>query len=434
MHIVVIGGASTYTPELIDGLIGRAADLGLTTVTLVDPDDTRRTVVSAFCRRMVAHHGGQFVIHDTADRRAALQRVPQYVITQLRVGGQSARHGDELLGRRHGLVGQETTGVGGFAKALRTIPIMLDIAADMRAFCPDALLVNFTNPAGIITEALVRHGGVKVIGLCNNAMTAQRGIAKTLAVDPATVQIEQVGLNHLNWIRRITVGGSDVTADILTQRMDELRGSDGVHVPAELIGMLQALPSSYLDYFYLTKAIVAQQQSGIPTRAEVVMDVERRLIERYADVHLCEKPAELMERGGAYYSTAAAALICSHHLGDGATHVVNVRNDGALPDLPADVVVEVPCVVDRTGAHPLRQAPLAPVMHGLTSQVKAYEQLTIRAAVEGNEVLAMQALLSNPLGPDALQVEAVWHDLRRTNASWIDRLYGPGTASPGAVR
>jgi 6-phospho-beta-glucosidase len=187
---------------------------------------------------------------------------------------------------------------------------MLDIAADMRAWCPDALLVNFTNPAGIITEALVRHGGVKVIGLCNNAMTAQRGIAKSLAVDPTEVQIEQVGLNHLNWIRRITVGGSDVTAEILTQRMDELRGSDGVHVPAELIGMLQALPSGYLDYFYLTKAIVAQQQSGIPTRAEVVMDVERRLIERYADVHLCEKPAELMERGGAYYSTAAAALIC----------------------------------------------------------------------------------------------------------------------------
>ena len=423
MHIVVIGGASTYTPELIDGLIGRAADLGLTVVTLVDPDTTRRTVVSAFCRRMVANHGGQFVIQDTADRRAALQSGPAYVITQLRVGGQHARHGDELLGRRHGLIGQETTGVGGFAKALRTIPIMLDIAADMRAFCPDALLINFTNPAGIITEALVRHGGVKVIGLCNNAMTAQRGIAKALAVDPLDVQIEQVGLNHLNWIRHISVAGSDVTTQVLELRMAELRGSGGVHIPAELIGMLQALPSGYLDYFYMTKAIVAEQQSGIPTRAEVVMDVERRLIERYADVHLCEKPAELMERGGAYYSTAAAALICSHHLSDGAIHVVNVRNEGALPDLPADVVVEVPCLIDRSGAHPLTQAPLAPVMHGLTSQVKAYEQLTIRAAIEGDEGLAMQALLSNPLGPDVLHVEEVWRDLRRTNASWIDRLY-----------
>ncbi|MFM2308763.1 MAG: hypothetical protein RLY87_884 [Chloroflexota bacterium] len=425
MHIVVIGGASTYTPELIDGLIARAPDLGLTSMTLVDPDTARRTVVSAFCRRMVAHHGGQFTIDDTADRRAALQRNPQYVITQLRVGGQHARHGDELLGRRHGLIGQETTGVGGFAKALRTIPIMLDIAADMRQFCPEALLINFTNPAGIITEALVRHGGIQVIGLCNNAMTAQRGIAKALAVAPQAVLIEQVGLNHLNWIRRITVDGDDVTTLVLEQRMAELRGSSGIHVPAEVIGMLQALPSGYLDYFYMTKAIVAQQQSGIPTRAEVVMDVERRLIERYADVHLCEKPAELMERGGAYYSTAAAALICSHYLNDGATHVVNVRNNGALPDLPDDVVVEVPCTVDRRGALPHRHAALAPVMHGLTSQVKAYEQLTIRAAVEGDEQLAMQALLCNPLGPDTLQVEAVWHDLRRSNADWLDRMYGP---------
>ena len=425
MRIVVIGGASTYTPELIDGLIARAADLGLTTVTLVDPDTTRRTVVSAFCRRMVAHHGSQFTIEDTADRRAALQRNPAYVITQLRVGGQNARHGDELLGRRHGLIGQETTGVGGFAKALRTIPIMLDIAADMRQFCPDALLVNFTNPAGIVTEALVAHGGVHVIGLCNNAMTAQRGIARTLAVAPQSVQIEQVGLNHLNWIRRITVDGSDVTAHVLEQHMAELRVADGMHVPAELIGMLQALPSGYLDYFYMTNAIVAHQQSGVPTRAEVVMDVERRLLERYADVHLCEKPAELMERGGAYYSTAAAALICSHHLSDGATHVVNVRNNGALPDLPDDVVVEVPCTVDRRGAHPLRHAPLAAVMHGLTCQVKSYEQLTIRAAIEGDEQVAMQALLSNPLGPDALHVEEVWHDLRRSNADWLERLYGP---------
>jgi 6-phospho-beta-glucosidase len=180
-----------------------------------------------------------------------------------------------------------------------------------------------------------------------------------------------------------------------------------------------------LDYFYMTKAIVAEQQSGIPTRADVVMDVERRLIERYADVHLCEKPAELMERGGAYYSTAAAALICSHHLSDGATHVVNVRNNGALPDLPNDVVVEVPCTVDRLGAHPHMHAPLAAVMHGLTSHVKAYEQLTIRAAVEGDEQLAMQALLSNPLGPDTLHVEEVWHDLRRSNADWLERIYGP---------
>lgn len=426
MHIVVIGGASTYTPELIDGLIDHASDLGLTRVTLVDPNHERLTIITAFAQRMVAHRGGTFIVDSTHDRKAAIQAAPDYVLTQLRVGGQAARHSDEMLGRDHGLVGQETTGIGGFAKALRTIPIILDIAADIRTYAPHATLINFTNPAGIVTEALIRHAGIRAIGLCNNAMTAQRGIAKRLNVRPDEVHIEQVGLNHLNWIRQIRVGQSDVTTHILEQTMRDLAQStasgDHVHVPATLIGMLQALPSSYLDYFYMTDEIIAKQQSGIPTRAEVVMDVERRLLERYADVHLCEKPPELMERGGAYYSTAAAALICSLHLGDNATHIVNVRNNGSLPDLPDDVVVEVPCRVNQQGATALPHTPLVPVMHGLAAQVKAYELLTVEAAISGNHERAMSALLSNPLGPGAGSVERVWHDLLERNEQWLPQF------------
>ncbi len=426
MHIVVIGGASTYTPELIDGLIDHAPLLGLTRVTLVDPNHERLSIITAFAQRMVVHRGGKFVVDSTHDRKAAIQTVPDYVLTQLRVGGQAARHSDEQLGRDHGLVGQETTGIGGFAKALRTIPVILDIAADIRTHAPHATLINFTNPAGIVTEALIRHAGIRAIGLCNNAMTAQRGIAKRLNVRPDEVHIEQVGLNHLNWIRHIRVGQSDVTAHILEQTMHDLAQStangDHVHVPATLIGMLQALPSSYLDYFYMTDEIIAKQQSGIPTRAEVVMDVERRLLERYADVHLCEKPPELMERGGAYYSTAAAALICSLHLGDNATHIVNVRNNGSLPDLPDDVVVEVPCRVNQHGATALPHTPLVPVMHGLAAQVKAYELLTVEAAISGNHERAMSALLSNPLGPGAGSVERVWHDLRERNEQWLPQF------------
>ena len=300
---------------------------------------------------------------------------------------------------------------------------MLDIANDMRTYAPQATLINFTNPAGIVTEALLRYGGVPAIGLCNNALTAQRSIAHQLAVDPHDVTIEQVGLNHLNWIRRITVGKHDVTSDILQRAMDELeRTKNHLHIPARLIELLQALPSGYLDYFYLQNEIIAHQQSGIPTRAEVVMDVERRLLERYADVHLCEKPAELMERGGAYYSTAAAALICSLHLSDGATHVVNVRNQNSLPDLPSDVVVEVPCRVDRTGATPLGHDPLAPVMHGLAAHVKSYELLTIEAALTGSHERAMSALLANPLGPSAATVERVWHDILATNQPWLPQF------------
>jgi 6-phospho-beta-glucosidase len=420
MKIVVIGGGSTYTPELIDGFIARAGVLPVKEIWLVDPDEQRLKVVGAFAQRMAKYASAPFEVKLSSDRRPALDGA-DFVITQLRVGGQAARHGDELLGRRHQLVGQETTGVGGFAKALRTVPVVLDIARDMRELAPQATLVNFTNPAGIVTEALVRHGGVPVVGLCNNAINAQRGIAGMFHVEPEQVYIEQVGLNHLNWIRRITIGGSDATEEVLKVHIEHLRHQEeGVHFPPFLLDMLHAIPSSYLQYFYLESQVVARQNSGVPTRAEVVMDVERRLIERYSDPHLCEKPPELMERGGAYYSTAAAALIESLWSGDGAVHIVNTRNNGAIPNLPDDVVVETPCRVDRDGAAPLPVAPLEPQFHGLTSAVKSYELLTIQAAVNRDERAAMMALLANPLGPDVAHVEAVWDDIKRTNHLFED--------------
>jgi 6-phospho-beta-glucosidase len=419
MKIVVIGGASTYTPELIEGFIRRAGALRLREVWLVDPNEQRLAIVGAFARRMAEFAGAPFQIELTGDRRRALEGA-DFVLTQLRVGGNQARHQDELLGRRHQLIGQETTGVGGFAKALRTIPVMLDIARDIRELAPGARLINFTNPAGIVTEALTRHGGVPVIGLCNNAIGIQRRIAGWMQVEPDAVVIEQVGLNHLNWVRRVTVAGEDKTEPILEAYIERLRhDEDPIHFPPFLIQMLAAIPTSYLEYFYLESQIIARQNSGVPTRAEVVMDVERRLIERYSDPHLCEKPPELMERGGAYYSTAAAALLESLWNGDGATHVVNVRNNGAIPNLPEDVVVETICQVGRDGAVPRAVAPLAPLLHGLTAQVKSYELLTIEAAMTGDELTAMQALLANPLGPDAAHVEAVWADLKRTNAGLL---------------
>lgn len=415
MKIVVIGGGSTYTPELIKGLIARNTALNVREVWLVDPDAERLQIVGSFAQRMVSHANAGFRVELTADRQRALEGA-DYVVTQFRVGGQQARHNDELLGRRYHLVGQETTGVGGFAKALRTIPVVLDIARDMRAIAPQAILLNFTNPAGLVTEAVARHGGVPVIGLCNNAINAQRAIARMFNVPPEKVLIEQVGLNHLNWIRRVTINGEDATDAVLEAYVERLRhDEDPIHFPPRLIQMLRAIPSSYLRYFYLTPQIVAWQERGTPTRAEVVMDVERRLLARYADPNLREMPPELMERGGAYYSTAAAALIESLHTGDNAIHVVNTRNNGAIPNLDDDVVVEMPCTVGKHGAMPIPVAPLEPVFHGLTCQVKAYELLTVKAAVEGNEEAAMLALLTNPLGPDAARVEDVWEDIKRTN-------------------
>ncbi len=422
MKIVVIGGASTYTPELIDGFIARAGVLPLREIWLVDPNEERLKIVGAFAQRMVKQANAPFRVELTGDRRRALDGA-DFVITQLRVGGQAARHGDELLGRRHHLVGQETTGVGGFAKALRTVPVVLDIARDMRELAPQATLVNFTNPAGIVTEALTRHGGVPVVGLCNNAINAQRGIASMFHVAPEQVYIEQVGLNHLNWIRSISIGGDDATEEVLKVYTEHLRhDEDEIHFPPFLIDTLHAIPSSYLEYFYLKSQVVAHQASGVPTRAEVVMDVERRLMERYSDTQLCEKPPELMERGGAYYSTAAAALIESLWSDDGAIHVVNTRNNAAIPNLPADVVVETPCRVGKGGPAPLPLAPLEPQFHGLTSAVKSYELLTIQAALYGDEEAAKLALLANPLGPDATTVEGVWEDIKRTNAGMLSQF------------
>lgn len=419
MKIVVIGGGSTYTPELIKGLIARNTALNVREVWLVDPDAERLQIVGSFAQRMVSHANAGFRVELTADRQRALEGA-DYVVTQFRVGGQQARHNDELLGRRYHLVGQETTGVGGFAKALRTIPGVLDIARDMRAIAPQAILLNFTNPAGLVTEAVARHGGVPVIGLCNNAINAQRAIARMFNVPPEQVLIEQVGLNHLNWIRRVTINGEDATDAVLEAYIERLRhDEDPIHFPPRLIQMLRAIPSSYLRYFYLTPQIIAWQERGTPTRAEVVMDVERRLLVRYADPNLREMPPELMERGGAYYSTAAAALIESLHTGDNAIHVVNTRNNGAIPNLEDDVVVEMPCTVGKHGAVPIPVAPLEPVFHGLTCQVKAYELLTVKAAVEGDEEAAMLALLTNPLGPDAARVEEVWEDIKRTNRGWL---------------
>jgi 6-phospho-beta-glucosidase len=242
-------------------------------------------------------------------------------------------------------------------------------------------------------------------------------------VPPEQVYIEQVGLNHLNWIRRITIDGSDATAEVLKAYVEHLRhDEDEIHFPPFLLEMLQAIPSSYLEYFYLESQVVARQARGVQTRAEVVMDVERRLMERYSDPHLCEKPPELMERGGAYYSTAAAALIESLWSDDGVIHVVNTRNEGAIPNLPADVVVETPSRVGNGGATPLPVAALEPQFHGLTLAVKSYELLTIQAAVERDEQAAMMALLANPLGPDAAHVEAVWADIKRTNAGMLPRF------------
>jgi len=396
VKVAVVGAGSTYTPELVEGFVRRIERFPVDELALLDVDTDRLDVVGGLAGRMLerAGYGGHLVL--TTDRDEALEGAG-FVIVQLRVGGQAARLSDETIPPRFGCVGQETTGPGGFAKALRTIPVVLELAElTARRGAPGAWFVDFTNPTGMVTQALIDEGH-RALGLCNVAINLQRRFATRFDVQPHQVQLEHVGLNHLSWVRAVMVDGVDRLPELLETDLGEL--SREVDMPAELIQALGAVPSYYLRYYYL-KGDVVEQQRGGKTRAEEVMGIEARLLEMYRDPNLTEKPELLERRGGAYYSEAAAELVASLAAGTGDVQVVNVRNGGAIPNLPLDDVVEVAATIDAEGAHPLPVAPLSEEMLGLVQHAKAYERLTIRAATSGDRVLALRALLSNPLVPD----------------------------------
>jgi len=396
VKVAVVGAGSTYTPELVEGFVRRIERFPVDELALLDVDTDRLDVVGGLAGRMLerAGYGGHLIL--TTDRDEALEGAG-FVIVQLRVGGQAARLSDETIPPRFGCVGQETTGPGGFAKALRTIPVVLELAElTARRGAPGAWFVDFTNPTGMVTQALIDEGH-RALGLCNVAINFQRRFATRFDVQPHQVQLEHVGLNHLSWVRAVMVDGADRLPALLETDLRELSRETGM--PSELIRALGAVPSYYLRYYYLTREIVEEQRRG-RTRAEEVMEIEARLLEMYRDPNLTEKPELLERRGGAYYSEAAAELVASLAAGTGDVQVVNVRNAGAIPNLPPDDVVEVAATIDAEGAHPLPVAPLSEEMLGLVQHAKAYERLTIRAATSGDRVLALRALLSNPLVPD----------------------------------
>jgi 6-phospho-beta-glucosidase len=395
VKIAVVGGGSTYTPELIEGITVRGDRLPVDELVLLDPDPDRVEVVGGLARRMLdrMEWPGRLILTPNTD--AALDGA-DFVVVQLRVGGQATRFVDETLPLAFGTIGQETTGAGGFAKALRTVPVVLDIAERAaRRAAPGHWIVDFTNPVGIVSQALLDDGH-RAIGLCNVAIGFQRRFAERFGVPPERVELEHVGLNHLTWERAVRIDGVDRLPELLETDGQEI--ADDVGMPLELILALRAIPSYYLRYYYLFDSVLADQRSqGHETRAEEVIEIETRLLEMYRDPHLTEKPALLANRGGAFYSEAAAALIASLHDGAGDIQVVNVRNGGCLPDLSPDAVVEIPARVDRDGAHPLPLAPLEPLMRGLVQQMKAYEELAVAAARSGDRGIALKALLANPL-------------------------------------
>jgi len=389
MKLAVIGSGSTYTPELVSGL----SRLEVSELALHDIDAERREVVGALAGRMLDAQGYSGGLELTDDLDRALNGA-DYVLIQIRVGGQEARLRDETVPLACGCIGQETTGAGGLAKAFRTVPVVLEIAERVRERAADgAWIVDFTNPVGIVTRALL-DAGHRAVGLCNVAIGVQRTAARLLAVEPESVVVDQVGLNHLTWVRAIRVDGDDVLPQLLDEHGDELAGVSGL--PLRVAEELGALPSYYLRYFYAHDRVLAEQLGGTP-RALEVMQIERGLLDLYRDPELREKPPLLEQRGGAFYSEAGVGLVRSLATGDGAVHEVDVRNDGALAGFAADDVVELPARVTRDSIEPLPQPPLAPELLGLAQHVAAYERLAAEAAAAQDLELARKALLAHPL-------------------------------------
>ncbi len=393
MKVAVIGGGSTYTPELVDGFARLAGAIAITELVLVDPDQDRLTVVGPFCQRILRRYGSGIALRWTTSLDDGLDGAGA-VLLQLRIGGQAARQRDETWPLECGCVGQETTGAGGLAKALRTVPVVLDIAERARARAqPGAWIIDFTNPVGIVTRALL-DAGHRAVGLCNVAIGFQRIFAGWFGVDPERVGLGHVGLNHLTWERSVLVDGTDRLPGLLAENGSEIAAL--VRVPEPVLRETGTVPSYYLRYYYCHDAVVAEQRHE-PTRAEAVAAIERKLLDMYADPELDTKPELLGQRGGAFYSEAAVALLASLSADRRDVQVVNVRNAGILPFLTDDAVIEVPAVIGPAGPVPVPVAPVDPLLRGLIAHVSAYEELAVRAAVHGGRDRVITTLLAHPL-------------------------------------
>ncbi|HVK26190.1 MAG TPA: 6-phospho-beta-glucosidase [Actinokineospora sp.] len=392
MKLAVVGGGSTYTPELVDGFARLRDVLPLSEIALIDPDTERLTLVAGISRRILRRAGSPTLVTTWASVEDGA-RAADAVLIQLRVGGQPARHLDETVPLTCGCVGQETTGAGGLGMALRTVPVVLSVAEKVAEVAPDAWIVDFTNPVGIVTRALL-DAGHRAIGLCNVAIGFQRRFAALLGVEPAAVSLDHVGLNHLTWERAAYVDGVNVLPALIAKHGPAL--AEQVDLPVRLLHMLGVVPSYYLRYFYEHDAVVREQLVA-PSRATAVSEVERKLLRIYADPTVDTKPDLLGKRGGAFYSEAAVALLTSLLGGQVDTHVVNIRNDGTFPFLADDAVIEVPATVSKEGATANPITPVDPLYSGLIANVSAYEELALRAAIGGDEDLVVRALLAHPL-------------------------------------
>ena len=397
--ITVIGGGSSYTPELIDGFIQNESELNVGEIALFDIDEERLEIVGGMAQRQVRYAEMDTKVTLNTNRPKAVEGA-KFVLSSMRVGHMAARILDEKIPLKYDVIGQETTGPGGTFKAFRTIPATLEVARDMEKYAPDAWYINFTNPSGIMTEAILKHTNLNVVGLCNNPINTIAAMAEAFHVEPKDVFLEWMGMNHVNWVRKVYIKGEDVTQKIFDNLEEMSKIEEMPKFDPELVRTLGVLPTYYLQYYYYQPDKVKEVKKAGKTRGETVLEVEKDLLKQFADPNVLVKPPELMLRGGARYSEAAVNLIMSLMLDRRDVQIVNARNGSSIADFPEDVSVEVPCVVGAHGVTPLVMGHFPESIRSLAIRAKAWESAVVKAAVSGYRRDAVLAMLQNPLVPD----------------------------------
>jgi 6-phospho-beta-glucosidase len=417
LKIAIIGAGSSYTPELIEGLAKEKKGIPVKEIMLMDIDEKRLHIMLGFCRRYAKYLKYDVEIKATTSRQEAIEGA-DYINTQLRVGGNTARINDEKIPMKYGLIGQETTGAGGFMKGLRTIPVMLDIAHDVEKYSPDAWIINYTNPTGLVAEAVNKYSQARIAGLCAGGFFPRDWTAKALDVNPESVKYDYLGLNHMNFGFNINVNGKLLSDEEFDKVAEVIHAVD-----ADLIRKLRLLPSPYLQYYYHTSKKVDQLKEATYTRGEEVQILEKEVFDAYADPSQFTKPEALKKRGGGGYSDIAIGIMKAMHNNEDRWMVVNVPNQGAVRFLSDDAVIETACIVSKAGIQPLVVKEIPPTVWGLVSAVKNYEQLAVEAAVTGNKDTALMALLAHPLVRDYHIAVPLLDELLEANRKYLPQFF-----------
>lgn len=431
IKIVTIGGGSSYTPELIEGFIKRYNELPVRELWLVDIEEGKEKleIVGDLARRMVKKAGVDIEIQTTLDRKEALKKA-DFVTTQLRVGQLDARIKDESIPLSRGVIGQETNGAGGLFKALRTVPVILDIVNDIKELCPNAWLINFTNPAGIVSEAVFRYTDFKkYIGLCNVPIGMKKEVAKSLNIDSKRIDMDFAGLNHMVYGLNVRLDGIDITKEAVNKFLENnmsMKNIKNIKFNDEFIKSLGVIPCPYHRYYYKTADMLESELSEFKEgkiRGQIVKELEAELFEVYKDESLDIKPPQLEQRGGAYYSDAACNLITSIYNDKKDIQVVNTLNQGAISDFKDDEVVEVSCIITKEGPRPISMGYLPVAISGLVRNIKSFELLAAEAAVTGDYNMAYTALCINPLTPSDDIAKVILDELMEAHRDYLPKFF-----------